>query len=31
MTISGIKRSAVLLDNYMRELAEFVRKIGNEE
>jgi signal transduction histidine kinase len=31
MTISGIKRSAVLLDNYTRELAGFVHKIRNEQ
>lgn len=31
MTISGIKRSAILLDNYTRELAGFVHKIRNEQ
>lgn len=31
MAISGIKRSAILLDNYTRELAGFVHKIRNEQ
>ncbi|WP_159441166.1 PAS domain-containing protein [Pedobacter caeni] len=31
MTIDGIRRSAILLDNYTRELAGFVRKIRNEQ
>ncbi|AOM79244.1 PAS domain-containing protein [Pedobacter steynii] len=31
MTLDGIRRSAVLLDNYTRELAGFVRKIRNEQ
>lgn len=31
MTINGIRRSAILLDNYTRELAGFVHKIRNEQ